>query len=53
MLTWLRSVRERWAERRAARRATRGERTLRRNEAKAQRLRHERMDDKGPLGPGI
>jgi hypothetical protein len=53
MLAWLKSVRARWAERRAARRVTRGERTLKQNEAKAQRLRHERMDDKGPLGPGI
>ena len=54
MVAWLKSVRERWAERRAARRARRGERTLRQNEAKAQRLRHEHMDDKGPMsGPGI
>lgn len=53
MFSRLKSLRERWAERRTQRRATRGERTLRRNEAKAQRLRHERMDDKGPIGPGI
>ena len=56
MLNWLKSVRQRWAERRAARRATSSERTLRENEAKAQRLRHERMQDSGggPMGgPGI
>jgi hypothetical protein len=47
---------DRLAKRRAERRATRGERTLRQNEAKALRLRHERMGDKGggPMGgPGI
>jgi hypothetical protein len=53
MFTWLRSVRERWAKRRAERRATAGERALRRSEAKAQRQQHKRMDDQGPLGPGI
>jgi hypothetical protein len=50
---WLKQRRERLAMRRAERRAARGERALRQNEAKAQRLRHERMEDKGPLGPGI
>jgi hypothetical protein len=54
MFSWLKSLRERWAERRGARRATTGERTLRQNEAKAQRLSHERMEGKGPMsGPGI
>ena len=53
MFSWLKSLRERWAARRDQRRASAGDRTLRRNEAKAQRLDHERMGDKGPLGPGI
>jgi hypothetical protein len=53
MFSWLKSLRERWAARRAERRASAGERVLNQNEAKALRLRHERMDDKGPLGPGI
>ena len=53
MIKRLSQVRDRLTKRRADRRATRGERTLRRNEAKAQRLRHERFDDKGgPLGGG-
>ena len=53
MVKWLRQVRDRLATSRAGRRATRGERTLRKNESKAQRLRHERFDDKGgPLGGG-
>jgi len=55
MIKWLKQLRDRSAKRRAERRATRGERALRQNEAKAQRLRHERMDDTGPMGggPGI
>jgi hypothetical protein len=53
MFSWLKSLRERWAKRREERRATAGERAQRQNEAKAQRLQHERMEDKGPLGPGI
>lgn len=53
MIKWLNQIRDRLTKRRADRHATRGERTLRRNEAKAQRLRHERFDDKGgPLGGG-
>jgi hypothetical protein len=51
MFSWLKSLRERWAERHAARRATAGERTLRQNEAKAHRLNHERMEGQGPKGP--
>jgi hypothetical protein len=43
---------QRLATRRSDRRATRAERTLRQNEAKALRLRHERFEDKGggPMG---
>ena len=53
MVKWLRRVRDRLAESRADQRATRGERILRKNEAKAQRRRHERFDNKaGPLGGG-
>jgi hypothetical protein len=53
MFKWLRQVRDRLTTSRADRRATRGERALRQNEAKARRLRHERFDDKGgPLGGG-
>ena len=53
MRRWLSQFRDRLGKRRADRRAARGERTLRRNEAKALRLRHERFDDKGgPLGGG-
>jgi hypothetical protein len=53
MVKWLNQVRDRLSKRRAERRATRGERALRRNEAEALRLRHERFDDKGgPLGGG-
>jgi hypothetical protein len=49
MIKWLNQIRDRLSKRRA----TRGERTLRKNEAKALRLRHERFDDKGgPLGGG-
>jgi hypothetical protein len=51
MFSWLKSLRERWAVRRAARRATAGERTLSQNEAKAHRLHHERMEGQGPKGP--
>jgi hypothetical protein len=54
MVKWLSQVRDRRHQRRAARRATRGERALRRSEAKALRLRHERFDDKGgPLSGGF
>ena len=54
MIKRLSQVRDRVTKRLADRRATRGERTLRRNDAKAQRLRHERFDDKGgPLGGGV
>jgi hypothetical protein len=50
----LRRLVSRLRSRRTERRRTLGERTLKRNEAKAQRLRHERFDDRGgPLGPGI
>jgi hypothetical protein len=50
----IRRLAGRLRSRRAERRRTRGERALKRNEAKAQRLRHERFDDKaGPMGPGI
>jgi hypothetical protein len=53
MFSWLKSLRERWSKRREERRATAGERALRRNEAKAQRLSHERMDHKDPMAPGL
>jgi hypothetical protein len=53
MLSWLKSVRERWAKRREERRATAGDRALRQSEAKAQRLSHERMDHKDPMAPGL
>ena len=55
MFKSLNQLRDRAAKRRADRRATRGERAQKQNEAKAQRLRHERMDGiKGPMGgPGI
>jgi hypothetical protein len=53
MIKRLSQVRQHLTKRRADRRATRGERAVRQNEAKAQRLRHERFDDKGgPLGGG-
>ncbi len=53
MFRRLNAVRERWAKRRAERRATAGERALRQNEAKAQRTSHERMDHKDPMAPGM
>jgi hypothetical protein len=53
MFRWLKQVRVRVAKWREERRATAGERAQKQNDAKALRLRHERMDDKGPLGPGI
>jgi hypothetical protein len=53
MFSWLKSLRGRWAERRAERRATRGERTIRQNEAKELRLRYERMHDKDPMSPKL
>ena len=54
MIKQLGNVRDRLSKRRAERRTTRVERTLRRNEAKAQRLSHKRFDDRGggPLGGG-
>jgi hypothetical protein len=54
MIKRLSQVRDRLSKRRAERRATRGERALRQNEAKAQRLRHKRFDDRGggPLAGG-
>jgi hypothetical protein len=51
MVSWLKSVRERWAKRREERRAGAGERALKRNEANALRRREERMDQQGPNGP--
>ena len=58
MFKSLNQLRDRAAKRRADRRATRGERALRQNEAKAQRLKHKRIETgvgpKGPMGgPGI
>jgi|RhiMetStandDraft_8_1073273.scaffolds.fasta_scaffold134822_2 hypothetical protein len=53
MFSWLKSLRDRWAKRREERRGTAGERALRQNEAKAQRLQHERMDHKDPMAPGL
>ena len=53
MVKWFDRVRDRRRKRRTERRGTSGERALRRNEAKARRLRHERFDDKGgPMGGG-
>lgn len=53
MVKWFDRVRDRISKRRTERGATSGERALRRNEAKARRLRHERFDDKGgPVGGG-
>jgi hypothetical protein len=51
MFKWLNQLRGRAAKRRADRRATRGERAQKQNEAKALRLQHERMDGMGPNGP--
>ena len=52
--TRVRALADGLKKRRAERRATRVERELKRNAARAQRLRHERFDDAGggPLGPG-
>ena len=44
----IRALRDRLAKRRSERRAASGERALKRKEATALRLRHERMDDKMP-----
>ena len=41
-------LRDRLAKRRSARRAASGERSVRRSEAKARRLAHERLDNKLP-----
>ena len=46
--TRVRRLRDRLTQRRSERRATAGERALRRNEAKAQRLAHVRLDNKLP-----
>jgi hypothetical protein len=46
--TRVQRLRDRLAQRRAERRATAGERTLRRKAAKAQRLEHIRLDNKLP-----
>ena len=51
MFKWLNQLRGRAAKRRADRRATRGERAQKQNEAKALRLQHERMDGMGANGP--
>lgn len=44
----VRAARDRLAKRRSERRAASGERALKRKEAAATRLRHERLDDKMP-----
>ena len=44
----VRALRDRLAKRRSERRAASGERALKRKEAAALRLRHERLDDKMP-----
>ena len=44
----VRGLRDRFARRRSERRAASGERALKRKEAAALRLRHERLDDKMP-----
>jgi hypothetical protein len=51
---WARDLVDRLAKRRAERRATRVERTLKRNAAKAARLEHVRFDDTrdGGMGSG-
>lgn len=46
--TRVRALRDRFAKRRSERRAASGERAVRRKEAAALRLRHERLDDKMP-----
>jgi hypothetical protein len=51
MVTWLKSLRERWAKRREERRATAGERALRENDRQAVRRRQD-ISGNGPLGPG-
>ena len=53
IFTRLRGLKNRVGERRSARRANAGERALKRKAAKAQRLEHERLEDKyvGPGGP--
>jgi hypothetical protein len=44
----MQALRDRLAKRRSERRAASGEQALKRNAAAAQRLRHERLDDKMP-----
>jgi hypothetical protein len=44
----LRGLRDRLAKRRSERRTDSGDRALKRKAAQAQRLRHERLDDKMP-----
>jgi hypothetical protein len=46
--TRVQRLRDRLAKRRSERRATSGERAQQRNEAKARRLAHKRLDDKLP-----
>jgi hypothetical protein len=46
--TRVQRLRDRLAKRRSERRAASGERSVRRNEAKARRLAHERLDNKLP-----
>ena len=53
MFSWIKSFRERRAKRREEKRATAGDRALRQNEAKAQRNRYERHQDKDPMAPGL
>ena len=48
MFDRVRGLKDRLAKRRSARRAGSGERALKRKEAEALRLRHERLDDKMP-----
>ena len=45
---WAQGLRDRRAKRHAERRANGGDRALKRQSAKAQRLQHERLDDKLP-----
>jgi hypothetical protein len=45
---WAQGVRDRRAKRRAERQGDAGERALKRKAAQAQRLQHERLDDKFP-----
>ena len=53
MFSWFKSVRDRRAKRREEKRATAAERALRENEAKAERMSHERFDRKDPMAPNL